>query len=211
MVKRADENGGVQLRIAQPSDDQEVALLLRQGFEIENQGWKNEAGTSVCCHADVLEFFTQQAQQLRRDGQLQLTFLEYQGQAIAFEYGWISKGTYYSPKVGYDERYAQLSPGQLLRYYLVAHFLRTPQVERFDFLGPLSTATAKWATHTYPIRRLICTNGSSVGNISLRCATSYGPAWRTAWRRLLDLPRWHTLPAAEAAISAELAAPPGRP
>ena len=190
MVKRADASGGVELRLPQPTDEQQVATLIRQGFQVENQGWKHGAGTSVCCHPRILEFFIEQAQQLHRDGQLQLVFLDYQDQPIAFEYGWVSKGTYYSPKVGYDERYSQLSPGQLLRYYLIAHFLRTAQVDRFDFLGPLSPATAKWANQRYPIRRLICTNGSSLGNLSLRCATALAPAVRRVVQQVLERP-WH--------------------
>jgi CelD/BcsL family acetyltransferase involved in cellulose biosynthesis len=95
-----------------------------------------------------------------------LSFLDLDDRAIAFEYGWLSKGVYHSLKVGFDEAYARLSPGQLLRCLMLKRFFAEGEVSIVDYLGPLSDATGKWATRAYPVSRLIMANGA-VGRLVL--------------------------------------------
>ena len=82
-------------------------------------------------------------------------FLELDGVPIAFKYGWLSKGIYFSPKVAYDEAYAQLSPGQLLRAELVERFHADRSCESIDYLGPSSGATADWSTKRRPVAQVL--------------------------------------------------------
>ena len=81
----------------------EVAARLRQGFEIEDQGWKGRAGTSVLKNPPMFDFYLRQARHFAATGELRLVFLEYRGRPIAFEYGWQGKGTYFPLKIAYDE------------------------------------------------------------------------------------------------------------
>ncbi len=104
-----------------------------------------------------------QAQQLAAWGQLNLVTLHHRSRPIAFEYGWQSKYVYFSPKVGFDETCQQYSPGQLLRRLLIERFQQQPGVRLVDFLGPSSAATARWATHQYPIHRLVASPDRAFG------------------------------------------------
>ena len=150
---RAVAAGGVELEIVRPGPS-EVAPLLRRGFEVENRGWKGAAGTSVLRHPDVLDFFVRQAESLARAGELELVFLHHQGRPIAFEYGWTARGAYCSLKVGYDEAYGHLSPGQLLRCHHLEQMHGDPTRRLVDYLGPIVDATARWSTQTYTVGRL---------------------------------------------------------
>ena len=107
-------------------------------------------------------------------------FLRHQDRAIAFEYGWKSKGIYFTPKVGYDDNYSCLSPGQLLRYLLLEQAFTRPDRRSIDFLGPLCKATAMWSTSSYPVGRLAIETGGAGGKMLL---------WglRDVWGRLSAL------------------------
>ncbi len=148
----------------------EIEPLLRRGFELELRSWKSTSGTCVLNQPDIFEFYCRQARALAERGHLELVFLELEGQPIAFEYGLRAKGMYFSPKVGYDEHFAEMSPGQQLRAQLYEEFQRDPNRIAIDFHGPLSEATTKWATRTYSLGRVI----SGVGVLGNLFRRGYG-------------------------------------
>jgi CelD/BcsL family acetyltransferase involved in cellulose biosynthesis len=165
--RRADEHGGVELDLRHPRTAEELESLLREGFEVEHRSWKGSSGSSVMANPVMWNFYLRQATLLSQWDNLELAFLRHQGRAIAFEYGWINRGVYYTPKVGFDDGFAQLTPSQLLRYlFLKDAFARTDR-KAFDFLGPLSDATARWSTRTYPIGRLVVETGKPSGKALL--------------------------------------------
>ncbi len=133
----------------------ELTRWLRQGFAIEDQGWKGRAGTSVLKNPSIFDFYLRQARHFAETGALRLVFLEHQGRSIAFEYGWQAKGVYSPLKVAYDETVHRLSPGQLLRALLVERFCADPVMRQVDFLGPSSRATRDFSTGDYPVARML--------------------------------------------------------
>ncbi len=149
--RRIREQGDLKLQIVKQFDIAEIAGLLRRGFEVEDRSWKGDAGTSVLRNPGIFEFFCRQAESLARLDHLWLVYLELGGRPIAFEYGWYAKGTYFSPKVGYDAEYARFSPGQLLRYEMLKQFHEAPGPATVDFWGPLTAATERWTTHSYSV------------------------------------------------------------
>lgn len=153
--RQAEAAGGVQLRLCDQLQPREVGPLVRAGFEVEHRSWKGAAGGSVLSRPGMLEYYCEQGRRLAAAGCLQLAFLEHRGEPIAFEFGLAAKGTYYSYKVGYDERFAELTPGQLLRLKLLERFHADPNLALVDFAGPLSEATAKWSTRCEPVGRIV--------------------------------------------------------
>ncbi len=154
-ARRADKAGATELKVYDRLPPDEVEPLLRRALEVEGRGWKGEGGTAVLRAPGMSEFFLGQAKLLAERGELQLVLLEHRGTPIAFEYGWSSKGVYSPLKVGYDEAYARLTPGQLLRWRLLQEFHRDRERRLVDFLGPSSRATAAWSTGTYTISRVV--------------------------------------------------------
>lgn len=151
--ERLQAGGGGQLNLVQPRTG-EVEDLLRRGFELETRSWKATEGTCVLHRPEIFEFYCRQSQALAERGHLNLAFLEHQEEPIAFEYGLRAKGIYFSPKVAYNAEFASLSPGQQLRAMLYESFQQNPSCLAVDFHGPLSEATAKWATRSYNLDRL---------------------------------------------------------
>ena len=168
MLRRAEREGGVELKVVRQFGGEDIEALLTKGFQVEDRGWKGAAGSSVWRNPSIFRFFCAQARQLAQQGNLQLTFLEHRGRTIAFEYGWNVGGVYGSAKVGYDEQFAELSPGQLLRYLLLERMFADPEQHRFDFLGPLTPATDRWSTSTYRIGRIVASTGGLVGRLCSR-------------------------------------------
>jgi CelD/BcsL family acetyltransferase involved in cellulose biosynthesis len=152
---KAEAVGTLQLRILDQPSQGEIAKWLRRGLEIEDRGWKGAGRSSVLKAPGLFDFYLTQARQLAGWGQLRLVFLEFQGEPIAFEYGWMSKGVYFSPKVAYDESFGQLSPGQLLRAALIERLHSESTCQTIDYLGPSCRATAGWSTGSYPVSRVI--------------------------------------------------------
>jgi CelD/BcsL family acetyltransferase involved in cellulose biosynthesis len=153
MARQLAREGEVRLALHSQLAPNEAAMQMQQALEIENLGWKGRSGGSVISVPGMSEFFIRQAEQLAAWGQLELAFLHCDGQPIAFCYGQNAKGVFHSAKVGYDPRFAQYSPGQLLRYFLLERFYAEPGRVAIDFLGPMTESHAHWRPETYTVAR----------------------------------------------------------
>jgi len=154
-MTRAEKAGGVELKVFSPPASNEIEPLMQRGFAVEDRSWKGAEGTSVLRSPGMFEFLCRQARQLAAWRQLELVYLEHQGKVIAFQYSCNAKGMHFVNKIGYDPEYANFAPGQLIRWLLFEKFQSDPARRVVDFIGPVTEATAKWATRTYPIGRLI--------------------------------------------------------
>ncbi len=163
MLRRLESVGAVDFHQYRDLRPDQVTPLLRCGFEMENQGWKGDAGTSALGSRGMFEFYLNQAKSLAADGCLCLSFLSCGGQPIAFEYGWIAKGTYFSPKVAYNPEFAKYSPGHLLLWKMFERFHADPGVKRVDFFGPTTDATSHWSTGSYPVGHITAAPSGLLG------------------------------------------------
>ena len=174
--------------------------------------WKIEVGkeprAARCSRRPARSGFISQARQLAEWGQLRLVELEHKGQPMAFEYGWASKGVYFSPKVAYDEAFGRFSPGQLLRAALLERFHAEPGWQQVDYLGPTSRATAEWSTRGYTISRVIVAV-RPLGRVALGAYHVLRPLVRQfSGRRLQNIPAAEATGAGhESSADAETGAP----
>ncbi|HQU44574.1 MAG: hypothetical protein B7Z73_05140 [Planctomycetia bacterium 21-64-5] len=175
--RRAKQSGNLSLAVyTQPAA--QLPTLLRRACEIEDRSWKGAAGTSILRAPTLFDWYLGQAGRMADLGHLQLTFLKQDDRSIAFEYGCRAKGAYYSTKVGYDGAYAALSPGQLLRAMLLEEFFGSGDVRLVDFWGPLTDATAKWATRDYAVGKLLIAPRRFVSRLALAGYAAARPCWR---------------------------------
>jgi CelD/BcsL family acetyltransferase involved in cellulose biosynthesis len=172
---RARKRGLTELSRYDQLTPEQVEPLLRACFELEASGWKGRARSAVLHVPGAWDFYLRQARQLAAWRQLSVNVLQHQGQPIAFEYGWRSKGVYCTPKVGYDEAFGPLAPGQLLRYRLIEQLHRERDVGWIDFLGPASPATSKWATDRYAIDRVVVALHGALGRAVVAAYRRYWP------------------------------------
>jgi CelD/BcsL family acetyltransferase involved in cellulose biosynthesis len=154
-AKRLCDAGPTELRIVTPQSLDEIDALVHDGFAVEDRSWKGAAGTSVLKNDGMLAFFQRQSRLLADKRQLELVFLVHDRQPIAFAYVWRAKGTRFVAKIGYDERFKSLGPGQTMIYLLMQRSYAESDCPLVDFWGSLQPWSAEWATRTYPIGRLV--------------------------------------------------------
>ncbi len=159
--------GELNLRVERDIEPHQIAPLVRRGFQVEHSSWKRGSESSVLSTEGMLDFYIAQAKALAARGQLQLTFLELNGEAIAFEYGWLAKGVYFAVKVGYDQARAEITPGQLLRWLLFERLHHEGRWHTIDFVGPLTRALSSWANDQYTISRLVVAPRRLSGRMAL--------------------------------------------
>jgi CelD/BcsL family acetyltransferase involved in cellulose biosynthesis len=139
---------------------------------LESKGWKGKRKTAIASNDKVLHYYQSLAHEFARRKELLPYALRLNGKAIAMHFGLYLDGTYYAPKVAYDEKYAKLSPGQLLVNKVVED-LGARNAQKIDFLGPTAPWKSVWAndsyahTNIYIIRPTVY--GKLAGLLPLRC------------------------------------------
>jgi len=159
IARRAAEQGGVTFERHEALLPTKVEPLLRECFELEAAGWKGRKASAVLKVPAAWSFFLRQARELASAGELSIAALRHQGRLIAFEYGWQCRHVRAVLKIGYDESFARLSPGQLLRYHLLSELFAEGATRAVDYVGPVSDATAAWATDRYDVGRVVLAAG----------------------------------------------------
>lgn len=165
MERRSDAAGGRGLRIYDSLKPDDVEALLRAGFEMEDRSWKGRAQSSVLRTPNMWRHYLRQARLLAASGQLCLVFLECAGKGIAFEYSFLAKGHYITPKAGYDEAFRDMSPGQLLCFDLYRYMADCAASPVVDLVGPLNDAERCWINDRYRLETLLIAPRSWRGRI----------------------------------------------
>jgi CelD/BcsL family acetyltransferase involved in cellulose biosynthesis len=154
-ARQLEELGTFRLRSWAELGMADVASALRRACEVEDQGWKGAEGTSILRTPGMFDFFLRQAECLRRWDQWALHFLELNDRPIAFELGYLGKGTYFAHKVSYAPEHRKLAPGHVLRWHLLPRLFAPDLFRRMDFFGRLTEAAERWLTGRYTVSRLV--------------------------------------------------------
>ena len=179
---RLEEAGGGALQLYDRPDPAEVDALVTRGFQVEERSWKATSGIAVMHEPRVLEFYCRLLRALAAAGCARLSFLEVNGEPAAFECGFAAKGVYFCPKVGYDEKFSAISPGQLIRALLFKRFSDEGSCHLVDFSGPLVDATSKWATRDQYVGRLVAGRGL-IGQAAVTAFRTARSLYRRARRK----------------------------
>jgi CelD/BcsL family acetyltransferase involved in cellulose biosynthesis len=183
-ARRLNDEGEVRFEMLSHLDPCEVRPWLEKVFEVENCGWKGTGGSSVLRTLGMFEFFLAQAEQLAQWGQLEIVSLELEGRAIATLYGFSAKGVYYAHKIGYDPRFAQFSPGQVMFWHILERLHADGGWQAVDCIGPLTEALARWRPATYAIGRVVAAPRRLIGKAAMHAYKNWWPAvrkWRKSW------------------------------
>jgi CelD/BcsL family acetyltransferase involved in cellulose biosynthesis len=93
---------------------------LEQAFtrflEVEASGWKGKDGTGSAISLDsrIADFYQQLVDRFGERGNCEINLLEVDGQAVAGQFALIVADIMYLLKIGYNEEYSQIAPGNLL-------------------------------------------------------------------------------------------------
>jgi CelD/BcsL family acetyltransferase involved in cellulose biosynthesis len=176
-LRRLADQGDVRFEMRSNLDPVEVEPWLREAFELEDRGWKGEAGTSALRSPGMFDFFIRQSRQLAEWGQLEAASLQLNGNLVAFVHGFRSGGVYFAHKIGYNPQLAGFSPGQLLFNHILEQLHSDGATRALDFLGPLNQSLSRWRPATYGVGRIVLATGGLPGRAAMY-------AYQHVWRRL---------------------------
>jgi CelD/BcsL family acetyltransferase involved in cellulose biosynthesis len=180
-LRRLERAG--ELRFRTVTGGPELASAIDALLRVEHSGWKQREGTSILSDPRSEALYRSFAVGAAERGWLRLQLLELDGDAIAADYGCSFAGTAFLLKTGFDERYAALSPGLVLR----AAVLRAAIEEgcrAYDFLGGADGYKLRWGAE---IRERVVVRAYS--GLATLPETFVDAALRPAAKRLLAAAR----------------------
>jgi CelD/BcsL family acetyltransferase involved in cellulose biosynthesis len=146
--RRLLEREGV-ARFRTTSGEEQLDRDLDAFLRVEGSGWKARSGTAILSDSRTERLYRDFAREAAKNGWLRLHLLELDGIPIAGDLGCAFAGGSLLIKTGFDERYARLSPGLVLR----ADALRASIEEGsrfYDFLGGPDDWKLRWTTEVRP-------------------------------------------------------------
>jgi CelD/BcsL family acetyltransferase involved in cellulose biosynthesis len=177
--RRLRESGELRLEMLSNLAPEQVHAWLEKMFAVEDSSWKGAAGSSVLRTPGMSDFFLRQARQLTEWGQLEIAILKWQGRAIATLFGFSAKGVYHAHKIGYDPRYAQYSPGQLMFWKILERLHAEGDWKALDCIGPMTEGLSRWRPSTYTIGRMAIAPRKFLGHMALNAYQRFWPKART--------------------------------
>lgn len=139
--RQIKERGNLEVRWVKAADP----AALEAFYDLERSGWKGREGTAIACREDTRQFYDEIARNGERFGYLRLVFLDFNGHAIAAQFGVTQGGRYFMPKLAFDENYRQYGPGHLLIHAIMRDCAESGLAE-YDFTGPWAEYKAKWTS-----------------------------------------------------------------
>jgi len=121
-------------------------------LDTEAAGWKSVRGgrRAIKLHADQTRFYRDLMERFAAKARCDIHILYLNGEAIASDYCIVVGGKCFSCKHGYDERFASVAPGNLLRAYSVDYYGQSPSVDSIDLISGLD-----WHLTWKPERRKV--------------------------------------------------------
>ena len=179
--RRAEEIGKVSYEVLAPTPDQ-VDALLSEAYQVEAKSWKGQAGTDLLTDAPMGDFFRRVSLYFSQRGALRMCFMRIDGQAVAVQLAVEHASRFWLLKIGYDDRYARCSPGNLLMLRSVQYAAQRG-LEACEFLGSQEAWTKIWSNL---IRQRVKIR---VYPYNIRGAVYLASdAGKFAWKRFLELP-----------------------
>jgi CelD/BcsL family acetyltransferase involved in cellulose biosynthesis len=175
--RQLERAGTVTFDVSSPTPDN-VAGALAEAMRVEAASWKGREGSSLSTHRELGPFFADLARRLAARGTLRIASLRVDGKCIATQICVEDADRWWVLKIGYDEAWADYSPGVQLMWDVVRHSF-TRQLASVELLGTAESWLDTWSTH----ERAYCTLAYYPWTPRGVCALGADVA-AAAWRRL---------------------------
>lgn len=152
MARRAEQLGKITYEIISPHPET-LDDLLDEAFAVEESSWKGRSGTAISQDHRTEAFYRAYAKRAMEDGILRLCFMRIDGKAAAMQFAVECENRFWLIKVGYDDAFKRVSPGNLLMRETIS-YAATRGLEAYEFLGKEAEWTRLWAGDARPIATL---------------------------------------------------------
>lgn len=140
--RRAERHGAVEAEFHAPSPGEEAALL-DEAERVEASSWKGRSGTALALAAGERAAIRRFARLAAEAGVLRLALLRIGAVPGAMQIAIEKCGHYGLVKIGYDDRFARCSPGQLLMLESM-RYAAERGLDTVEMLGGIEPWTAAW-------------------------------------------------------------------
>jgi CelD/BcsL family acetyltransferase involved in cellulose biosynthesis len=142
----------------------EIDLALDEFLAVEASGWKGAAGERSAINLDgrVLGFYQSLTGNFSRIGACEINLLRAEGRCIAGQFCLITGDTSYILKIGYDESYAQIAPGNMLLEHTIHRYLREGAIKHVNLVTDTPWHSC-WRPQSYAVSRAWVFNITSAG------------------------------------------------
>lgn len=149
MARKAQAMGELSFEIIEPTTES-LDTLLDEAFEIEARNWKGRSGTAIKQDHKTEAFYRSYARRAMESGIMRLCFMRINGAAAAMQFAVECENRFWLIKVGYDDEFKHVSPGNLLMRETIK-YAAEKGLEGYEFLGKEAEWTKLWAGDARPI------------------------------------------------------------
>jgi CelD/BcsL family acetyltransferase involved in cellulose biosynthesis len=151
--------------------------LLEKFLRMESAGWKGKHGGAIALNSKATQFYHLALSEAAKRGHLRFHTLRVGEEIVAMEIGLLMNNRYYSPKLTYDERYSNCSPGNVLNRFIL-ETLAHEGVAKADFLGPRARHKVIWTDQIRPHAHCYIFRPTIAGRLRHAAAMKVAPAAR---------------------------------
>ncbi|MGI5940567.1 MAG: GNAT family N-acetyltransferase [Thermoleophilia bacterium] len=155
-----------EVRFVQVSGRDGLEKELATFLDIEASGWKGEHGTgsAINLHPNLVAFYRDlAAEMLGPEDYCEICSLYAAGHCLASMFSVRTGETYATVKIGYDETFSRLGPGQALLQKTIERCCADPGIKQFDMVG-----TPAWVKGWQPQQKRFRQGHIAIGGIPSR-------------------------------------------
>jgi len=151
-IRKAEKTASIEMRIATD------ASCIDDIMTISLESWQHENGTSMASTSQIRNFYTRVIQGAATDGSLQVGLMYINGEPAAFDFNLIGRSILHNFKLGFRRQYAQLSPGIVLKSYVLQEIFEHQSdrpIAELDFMGTSEPYKLSWTDSVRSHSRLL--------------------------------------------------------
>jgi hypothetical protein len=146
--------------------EEDLASWIQQFLKLEASGWKGREGSAFACSDADRAFFTKVVTEAFSRRQLMMLALHLDDKPIASKCNFLSGTGAFAFRVGFDEEYAQFSPGTLLELENIRQLHGRPEIRWMDSCAdPDNALLNRLWLHRRTIPTLVVGAGRSPGDL----------------------------------------------
>jgi peptidoglycan/xylan/chitin deacetylase (PgdA/CDA1 family)/CelD/BcsL family acetyltransferase involved in cellulose biosynthesis len=177
VLRNLESNPDVQFRFCE--DATQLDRLLPILFDLHARRWAKDGKPGVFHWGRKRNFYAVLSRFLLERGWLRLSWLEWKGQVLACQYGFVYDGVYSQLQEGYEPASEHWNLGAGLRAWTIREFLKDG-VREYDFLGGVGRHKTDWGAEVKQSKRILIA-GRTLKTLFFR----RGPEWEAAARESL--------------------------
>lgn len=149
-ARKAERRGAVTFEVITPTSA-EFDALFAEAVAVELSSWKKGAGTAMGVDPHKQEFFQRFLRAACEQAICRMAFMRIDGRAVAMQMALEWADRFWLFKIGYDEEFADCSPGNLLMLHTIGH-AASRGLKSYELLGN----TERWISIFWTREQLPC-------------------------------------------------------